>query len=76
MGGESKKHGRPLKKRWKIIKEAEMKIEDLAAVLKKMMDDEYQRGYNSGLFQRTKRALKLVKTDTGIDIERRRAETQ
>ena len=72
MGGESKKHGRPLKKRWKIIKEAEMKIEDLAAVLKKMMDDEYQRGYNSGL----KRALKLVKTDTGIDIERRRAETQ
>ena len=49
-----------------------MKIEALAEMLKKMLDDEYQRGYNSGL----KRALKLVKTDTGIDIERRRAETQ
>jgi len=55
-----------------IEKEDDMKIEALAEMLKKMMDDEYQRGYNSGL----KRALKLVKTDTGIDIERRRAETQ
>ena len=55
-----------------IEKEDDMKIEALAEMLKKMLDDEYQRGYNSGL----KRALKLVKTDTGIDIERRRAETQ
>ena len=49
-----------------------MSIEELSEMLKKMMDDEYQRGFNHGL----KRALKLVKTDTGIDIERRRAETQ
>jgi len=49
-----------------------MSIEELSQMFKKMLDDEYQRGYNSGL----KRALKLVKTDTGIDIERRRAETQ
>ena len=49
-----------------------MSIEELSQMFKKMLDDEYQRGYNSDL----KRALKLVKTDTGIDIERRRAETQ
>ena len=49
-----------------------MSIEELSQMLKRMIDEEYQRGYNHGL----KRALKLVKTDTGIDIERRRAETQ
>ena len=52
-----------------------MNIQGLSEVIAKMLDDEYRRGYNHGL----ERAIKLVKTNTGlddIDIERRRAETQ
>ena len=52
-----------------------MQIRELSELINKMVDEAYQQGYNEGL----KRALRLVKEDTGlddIDLERRRAECQ
>ena len=52
-----------------------MQIKELSELINKMVDEAYQKGYNEGL----KRALDLVKKDTGldeVDIERRRAECQ
>ena len=52
-----------------------MQIKELSELINKMVDEAYQKGYNEGL----KRALTLVKEDTGlddIDLERRRAECQ
>ena len=52
-----------------------MQIKELSELINKMVDEAYQKGYNEGL----KRALDLVKDNTGldeVDIERRRAECQ
>ena len=52
-----------------------MQIKELSELINKMVDEAYQKGYNEGL----KRALTLIKKDTGlddIDLERRRAECQ
>ena len=52
-----------------------MQIQELSELIKKMVDEAYKKGYNEGL----KRALDLVKDNTGldeVDIERRRSECQ
>ena len=52
-----------------------MEMQELVRLIKTMLAEAHQKGYNEGL----KRALTLVKKDTGlddIDLERRRAECQ